>query len=265
MTSIDRAAVLMPVTRILLFCTLALAPVCSATAQSTEIVPFQIRRGGSYLGLGLADVNPDTAQKLKLNEVTGVLIVAVERGAAGDLGGIRQGDVVLSFNGEKVLGAQQLIRLVSETPQGRHVKLLCWRDGAEKNIIVTTGAPHSEVSRSIGDPVSPNRITDIPFPVMLWRNLVLGVESESISDQMAESVGVKQGILVWNVAEGSPAQRAGLKAGDVVIGFCGHSIHSPRDLGSTLQQLQIGEKPISINLIRDHKPVLLTIPLDPDH
>ena len=100
---------------------------------------------------------------------------------------------------------------------------------------------------------------------MLWRNLVLGIESESISDQMAESAGVKQGILVWNVADGSPAQRAGLKAGDVVTGFCGRSIHSPRDLGMTLQQLQIGQKPISVNLVRDHKPVSLTIPLDADH
>ncbi len=235
----------------------------ASTAQSEWPVPFpfQIRQAGSsYLGVALGDIDSSRAKSLKLDELIGVEITFVEPGAAADHAGIQPGDVILSYNGEKVLGAQQLIRLVAETPQGRKVRLACWRNGERKDIWITTGAPPAAsadlyISSSI-------RIDDVPLTMMAWRNLMLGIESESLSEQFAQSVGVKQGILVWTVADGSPAQRAGVRAGDVLTGFCGRSIHSPRELGMALQQVQNPQKPMSINLVRDHKAMSLTVSLE---
>lgn len=223
-------------------------------------VALQIRASGSYLGLGVSDLNAERAKALNLKESTGVEIVAVEQGHAGDQAGFRPGDVILSYNGENVLGAQQFIRLVHETPPGRRVKLVCQRNGTQKDVWVTTGTPNPAFTEM--DTLASARVIDIPFPMMVWRNLVLGIETESLSEQMAQSLGVKEGILIWTVASGSPAQRAGLRAGDVLTEFCGRAIHSPRDLGLTLQQLEEGQDSMSVNAVREHKPISLRVTIE---
>jgi len=97
---------------------------------------------------------------------------------------------------------------------------------------------------------------------MLWRDLVLGIESEALNEQLAQAGGAKQGILIWAVTGGSPAQHAGLRAGDILTDFCGHAVHSPREVGLALQQLQASDKTISANVIRDHKAISLSISLE---
>lgn len=236
-------------------------------AKWPELVPLQTRLTGGYLGLIPIDLTAERAKALKLSELSGVEITFVQQGAPADLAGIRPGDVILSYNGEKVLGTQQFRRLIQETPPARQVLLVCWRAGAHKELPVTTvarpSASPNETAGSFDDmDLSTARITDIPFPMMLWRNLVLGVESEQINDQLAQALGVRQGILIWTVTPAYPAQHAGLRAGDVLTAFCGHAIHSPRELGLILQQLQNGQKPVSMELVRDHKTISISISLE---
>ncbi len=237
--------------------------------QWPELVPMQVRPAGSYLGLRLADIDKERAKALKLSELSGVEIEAVEEGGPADQAGLRASDVILSYNGEKVLGVQQFKRLVMETPPERRVTLVCWRAGARKELSLTTGEWHynpSSETLSSSDELefSRMRISDVPLPMMLWRNLVLGVESLQINDQLAQALGVKQGILIWTVTPAYPAQHAGLRAGDVLTGFCGHPIHSPRELGVILQQSTNGQKPASLELVRDHKTISISIPPDGD-
>jgi len=233
-----------------------------AAAAPAQVV-FQMRSAGSYLGLNPADIDAERAKALKLNDLSGVEITAVQEGAAADQAGIKPGDVLLSYNGEKLLGAQQLIRLVSETPPGRRVKVVCWRAGTLKQIWLTTGAQRSA---QVDDAtlIYNVRVTDVPSPMLLWRNVLLGIESESINEQMAQAFGVKQGILIWTVEGGSAAQHAGLRAGDVLTDFCGHAIRSPREVGLVIQQLENGQKPMSVNVVRDHKALSMSISLGGD-
>jgi serine protease Do len=246
-----------------------------ANGQLHPQILFQMRSSGSYLGLRLTDLDADRARELKLKEVSGVEIVAVQEGAAAYQAGLRVGDVLLTYNGEKVLGVQQFVRLVSETPPDRRVAIGYWRGGSEKQVVVTTGSPRTVATY---DFITTMRVTDVPSPMMLWRNVVLGFESAALGEQLEQTLGVKQGILIWNVDENSPAQHAGLRAGDVLTGFCGHAIHSPREVGFVLQQLQTAVKPVSnnsqpggsksgsmnVNVLRDHKTVSLSISLDGD-
>lgn len=242
--------------------TLLVLVMLTAAAQVPPANPFQ-NRAASYLGLGLRDIDAARARELKLPELSGVEIVAVEQGAAGDQAGIVPGDVILSYNGEKISSAQQLIRLVSNTPIGRRIRVSYMRAGRKQETWVTTGQSQSA---ALDEPESlfRGRITDVPFPMVVWRNLVLGIESESLNDQLAQALGVKQGILIWTVNAGSLAQRAGLRAGDVITNFCGHAVHSPRDLGALLQQLQNSQKPLSFDAVRDHKTLALSVSLETD-
>jgi len=239
-----------------------LLPLFAGSAVPAPLpILMQIRGGGSYLGVNLADVDADRAKALKLNDITGVVILAVQEGEAAAEAGIKPGDILLSYNGEKILGAQQFIRLVSETPPGRRVKVVCWRAGEQKPLWLTTGSYRPQPSDD-SPFISTIHVTDVPSPMLLWRNILLGIESESLNDQMAQALGVKQGILIWTVEGGSAAQHAGLRAGDVLTDFCGHAIRSPREMGLVLQQLQNGQKAMSVNVVRDHKPLVISIPLD---
>lgn len=234
----------------------------AAVGQWSTVLPMQTKSASGYLGVKLTDIDPDRAAVLKLNEVTGVEVANVMSGSPAEQAGIRQSDVILAYNGEKVLGVQQFTRLVSETPPGRRLRLVCWRNGAEKDVTITTG-PRPTFQSSNGDMDLPTnmRILDVPLPMMLWRNLVLGIESGELNDQLAQSFGVKQGILIWTVTPSYPAQHAGLRAGDIVTQFCGHAINSPRELGIILQQLPNEQKPISVDVMRDHKPMSVKVSL----
>jgi S1-C subfamily serine protease len=66
------------------------------------------------------------------------------------------------------------------------------------------------------------------------------------------------------VSADSPAQRAGLRAGDVITGFCKHPVQSPREIGIALEQLENGQKPISVIVVRDHKMISFVISLEGD-
>jgi serine protease Do len=261
MAFISFVATAVSYSRLILLCCLSTVAMAELYGQLPQPLALQIKPTGSYLGIRLVDIDEERSKALKLNDLFGVEIAAVEEGAAADQAGIRPGDVILFYNGEKVLGAQQFIRLVAETPQGRRVNTVCWRAGMKKEIVVTTGTPHSRTSQEDLNS-SRLRITDVPSPMMLWRNLVLGMESESLNEQLIQAFGVKQGILIWTVTPAYPAQRSGLRAGDVLTGFCGHPIHSPRELGVIMEQLQNSQKPISAELVRDHKAISLSISLD---
>src|SRR5215469_5361559 len=73
--------------------------------------------GTSYIGIGVVEVTPDMARTLNLKEVRGALVSLLENGPAAKAG-VREGDVVLEYNGSPVEGAEQFVRMVHETPTG---------------------------------------------------------------------------------------------------------------------------------------------------
>src|ERR1039458_10429789 len=93
--------------------------------------------GGTYLGVGVVDVDSERAKTLKLKEDRGVEISSVTEGGPADKAGIKQGDIVLEYNGQPVEGLTQFQRLVHETPAGRQVKVEVWRNGAPLTLTAT--------------------------------------------------------------------------------------------------------------------------------
>lgn len=224
----------------------------------------EVRPNGSYLGVRLTDLDADRARTLKLGEERGVEVTNVEEGSPAANAGIKPGDVLLNYNGENVLSARQFVRLVQETPQGRRVKIQFWRDSRTETTVVTTGAPKSHFEMPpefVGLTIPDMKIltVDTPTVVMVWKNSLLGIECESVDSQLAQYFGVRRGVLVRSVGKGSPAEKAGMRAGDVLTAIGDRSIATAHDMSSYVRSEHEPGKPISISLIRDHRPMTLNL------
>jgi serine protease Do len=230
----------------------------------------QLRPSGSYLGVRLLEIDANRAEALKLPEERGVEVGSVEEGSPAGKAGIKNGDVLLTYNGENVLGVQQFIRLVQETPQGRKVKIQLWRDAKTQTLTVTTGAPKSryELPPGFGDFPFPDTGaltgTEFPKPLVVWQNSLLGVECEPLDYQLAQYFGVRRGTLVRSVAKGSAAEKAGVKAGDVLIAIGDRPVASPHDMSSYIRSEHQSGKPIALSLVRDRKSITVNV-LPPEH
>jgi serine protease Do len=217
---------------------------------AVDMQPFA--GGGSFLGVGLADVNAQRARGLGMNEPKGTEVVRVEPGSPAAKAGLKPGDVLLTYNGENVLGGAQLGRLVRETPPDRKVKIKIWRDGRPSELTVLTEAPKQSYLMTMPD--IPNlMMPDLPSAMLMWKSGILGIYCESVDSQLADYFGVKQGVLVRFVVNGSAAQRAGLKAGDVLTRVGDRVVATPRDVTVALHLEAPAGKPVFIVFMRDRK------------
>jgi S1-C subfamily serine protease len=162
------------------------------------------------------------------------------------------------------------MRLVQETPPGREVKLTITRGGSQQSVMVKTEPRKSWTSR-LGD--SPRvielprvdlpaiRMPDVPRAFMSWRSSVLGIEGESLDSQLAEFFGVKEGVLVRSVVKGSAAEKAGLRAGDVILKIDDSRVTSPREISSAIRAAR-EKKTVPVQIMRERRETSLTITLD---
>ena len=215
---------------------------------------FPAPPGVSYLGIGIQEITAERAKALKLPEAAGVEITRVGLDTPADKAGLKEGDVVLQYNGVKVEGIEQFSRLVRETPVGREEKLDIFRNGAAQTVAVKIGQ-HPAL------PGYPDglgfRLPDVPrvFPGM--RSPMLGVEAEAIDGQLAQYFGAADGVLVRSVMKNSAAEKAGIKAGDVILRLDDMKVTSPADISARLRAAR--GKGVSVALLRDHKETVLQV------
>ncbi len=231
---------------------------------------------GTYLGVGVADMDPERARVLKLTEARGAEVTTVAEDTPAAKAGIRVGDVILDYNGQPVQGTQELQRLVRETPPGRQVKIGLWRNGAP--LTVTAVVEQNKGTYTYNWPfgemnfpsIPPMLSIDIPRMVTTFQNSALGVESESLSarSQLAEFFGVKDGLLVRSVRRNSAAEKAGIKAGDVIVKFANTRIGNNRDLMAALRATP-GTGSFPVTVVRNKREMALTVTLEdsgrPEH
>jgi serine protease Do len=229
-----------------------------------QVYEFHTGAGGTYLGVNLAEVNSDRARELKLREAYGVEISRVEEGSPADKAGLKAGDVVVEYNGQRVEGMEQFGRLVRETPAGREVKLLISRNGATQTIAATLA---TRKVRTVGGNFFPGveipeiRIPDMPQVFTTLRSPMLGVEAESLGSQLATYFGVKEGVLVRSVLKDTAAEKAGIKAGDVITRVDGTNVTTPNELSSAVHSAS-SKKTFAVELVREHKEMTLNVNIE---
>ena len=200
----------------------------------------------SYLGI------------MQLQNSAGVEVTRVVAGSPADAAGLKVGDVITQFNGLRVTSNEQFQSLVRQTLPGRQVRLEIQRGGVAQTITARMGTI-TNVNQAGGLPgIAGPRITDVPQSFPGWRSPVLGVEVEDLRPgPFAAYFGVTEGALVRNVASGSAAEKAGIKAGDVITGVGSTKVATAVDITNRLQMMTGNS--LGVALMRDRQPVSLTV------
>jgi serine protease Do len=226
------------------------------------------RGSGSFLGIGVQEIDSDRAKALNLREEHGVEVTRLEDDSPAAKGGIKVGDVVLQYNGERVEGVEQFMRMVRETPPGREVKLSIARNGAPQQLSMKTGSRKTWMTARYGESVDFPRIEipeinvpDVPRAFMSWRSSIVGIEAESLDSQLAEYFGVKEGVLVRSVVRGSAAEKSGLRAGDVIVKIDDSPVTSPREISASIRSKR-GKKTVPVQIIRDKREVTIQLAVE---
>jgi serine protease Do len=206
------------------------------------------------LGIGIQEITAERAKALKLRDEAGVEVTRVAPDSPAEKAGLKAGDVVLQYNGTKVEGLEQLSRLVRETPVGREVKLDIYRGGAAQTLTARIGE-HPPL------PGMPDgfsfHMPDVPRIIQGLRSPMLGVEAESIDGQLAQYFGVNEGVLVRTVMKGSAAEKAGVKAGDVILRVDEMKVSTPGEISARLRAAH--GKPVPVAVMREHKEMSITV------
>ncbi len=243
-----------------------------------------------YLGVEIRDVAQDQVVPLKLNDTRGAEVIHVDHdGPAGKLG-LRKHDVILQMNGVQIQGQEQLRQMLRETGAGQSVSFVICRNGQQQTL-TTQLANRQEVERRaweqhlvVPDPGPDNG----PPPQMgngflhsdtssgkgakahrdfLGATTVLsasftGAQLEVMGPQLAEFFGVEgnAGLLVRSIAANSPAEDAGLRAGDVVIQVNQVPVTTGSEWSKTIHQNR--GKPVALLVLRDRREQTITMTPD---
>ena len=239
------------------------APMAPPEARAWQMLPA----GGSFLGVGVKEIDSDRAKEMKLREEAGVEITRVEEDSPAAKAGLKIGDAILQFNGQRVEGFEQFSRFVRETPPGREVKLTVSRDGNVQAIAAKIGSRKGFVPPApfaIEMPrIEMPQIPDMPHNIMMWRSSTLGIEVEPIRGQLADYFGVKEGVLVRSVSKDTAAEKAGIRAGDVILKVNQTRVSTAGEVTGALRSLE-GKRSVPIVLMRDHKEITLSATLESD-
>jgi serine protease Do len=216
--------------------------------------------GRSYLGVGVAELDGARAKDLKLKEERGVEVKKVEADSPAEKAGLKEGDVVLEYNGQRVEGTESFIRMVRETPKGRTARMLISRDGNTQTLTATIGRRKLGEGRSFSLTIPPGApMIDLPRPLMVTRTTRIGLETESLTGQLGEYFGVKDGVLVRSVEKDSPGEKAGLKAGDVIIKIDDDKVTRPRDISDAVRSAD--KKSVPVVIMRNKAQMTLNLEL----
>jgi serine protease Do len=231
---------------------------------------IQLLGGGSHIGVSVRDMDDGDARREKAT--VGVVIDEVYTESPASRAGLKAGDVIVEFDGERVRSARQFSRLVAESPSGRSVKLGAVRDGQRVNVDITpdtradTWAFGDDLARLNDLKVDIPPIPKIAVPGFEFKTWThpgrLGVQIDTLTPQLATYFGVKRGALVTNVDEGSAAEKAGLKAGDVITAIDGRTVEDSGDIQRALRDTEDGAE-VSIAIVRDRKEQTLKAKLEP--
>jgi S1-C subfamily serine protease len=243
---------------------------------------------GSEIGIAVRDLDDADVTRQKLPARQGAVVERVQEDSPAAAAGLRTGDVVTTFDGEKVRSARQLSRLVEETPPGRAVAATIVRDGATQTVDITPRAEHDRRFGWRGVPpdwmpgpqvrVVPEppeiQIPELPDLSGLDRLSDLGIEIErglgqgplgvtvqTLTKELAEYFGAGgSGVLVSSVRDESPAAKAGIKVGDVITTADGTAV---KTAGELRRRVRDSEREIlSLGLVREKKTLSLDVRIE---
>ncbi len=255
------------------------APPAAPSQEAATPALSLLLEGRNFLGILPGDVTRENMGRYGLREPRGVAVTKVIEGSPAARAGLKEGDVILRFDGETVGSVQKLNRLINEAAPEQTVRLSISRQGsvqelsatlARRNDFPMMGAlqgalpkiealpalPGGDSLRGIAPamptmPVMPALPNGDGMRLTLGASRRIGVATTQLTKQLADYFGVTtgRGLLVTEVGEGSPAARAGLQAGDVITEVDGQAVATVSELMRALNSRETGD--VSLTIIRD--------------
>ena len=211
----------------------------SVPANMAKNVVAQIKEFGKarrgWLGVRIQQVTPDIAESLGLKDVAGAMVAGVNEGGPADGAKIRNGDIILKFNGQDVKEMKNLPRLVAETPIGREVPVTLWRDGREVIVQAKLGELPDELKVAAG------AVPGKPEGAKPTEIASLGLQLSALTPETRDryQLGAEQkGVVIANVATNSSAAERGLKPGDVILEVQQEAVSTPADVQSRVEAVR---------------------------
>jgi serine protease Do len=179
------------------------------------------------MGIYLADVSNDVAKALQLPNATGTLVSRIEPNGPAQKAGLKDGDIILKFNGTQVSKSAELRRLAAATTPGSKVDLTLWRKGEVRQWpLVLAELAASEANKKSKRDDADNQLKSPP------KNQNLGLEVAPLNDEQKINLGISSGVSVAR-AEGRAA-RAGLEAEDVILAINNQDIKNQQDFSAAI-------------------------------
>ncbi len=210
-----------------LVCTLAVAALAWG-AQGDKEKAKENARG--WLGIYIQNIDQDLKESENLPSTDGIYVVGVMKDSPAKKAGLQKGDVILQFDGHNAKSVRSLTADIEDCQPGESKTIVIQRDGDKKTLSVVVGKGESEDEFTWTEDDNPTplpdwgdmRMPDAPrafaFSLGELSNSRIGVSLYELSDQLADYFGAKDGgALINEVIKDGPADKAGLKAGDVIV------------------------------------------------
>ncbi len=221
-------------------------------------VAEQITATGSvtrgFIGVETQPVSGATARALGVADNSGALLAAIGPGSPAAKAGLRAGDVVKAVNGAPVTGPRDLAVAIAESKPGEAVQIGVLRDGRLSEVKVTIGEMPRErlASNEVGERSERTQL-----------GVALAPLSPELRNQLEVPEDVK-GVVVQGVRPGSPAQNAGLRPGDVILGVGGRAVDNPAEAGKAIREALAGKtQAVALRVMREGATRFVGIGLEP--
>lgn len=204
------------------------------TGMSKPIYESLVKTGKvvrGYLGIGIQDLNQNLAKSFNLKGSNGAIVTDVKEDGPAEKAGLKQGDVIISYEGATIDDAVTLQRLVTRSTVGSQTTVKVVRDGQEKDLRITIGELPENPQIAKVDSSS----TEQPLA---------GLAVQELDRETAQELGIKgklQGVLVTDVEPDSEAERAGLMPGDVIREINRKPVTSLKDYERAASDLKKGQ------------------------
>ncbi|HWP82359.1 MAG TPA: PDZ domain-containing protein [Bacteroidota bacterium] len=213
----------------------------------------------AWLGVSIQDMTPKLAKSMGIKTEEGALVSEVIEDSPAEKAGIEEKDIIIEFNGRKISDADDLMKAVRRTEVGTKVDITVVRKDEQRKIAVTLGKlPRSQARLFEFAPPRPR--------VHIFRSgSVLGVEVMELNDQLAEYFQVPpgEGVLIQRVEKKSAAEKAGLKAGDVILRIGTKSVDEVSDIRRALERYEPGEK-VEVEVMRKGAKKTFSVEIEED-
>jgi len=247
----------------------------SGDDDEKEIKELKVKKKScsAYLGIYMDELSAKIKRKHNYPKDNGVLIIDVVTDSPAEAAGLEENDIIYLFGGEEVDNAKHLSAFVRDRKPGDSVDIVLYRGGDKKQIKVVLGEYTGEVSVDVED--FNDYVEEIgDFAGRLgksfgtwWQGSFgsggrLGIELTNLDGDLAGYFDVEggEGVLVLKVIENSPAEEAGVKAGDVIVAFNGEAVSEVNDVIEGLADLD--EKTVEIEIVRKGKKQTLNVEID---